>query len=867
MNSSLFKNTIPHIAAILIFLTLASIYFWPQFSGQQIRQSDLIHYLGMAQEARDYEKETGEKTLWTNSMFGGMPTYQINTVSEGNQLRVIDKVLRLFDRSDNALGRFFMAMAGFYILLVVLGVNPWLSIGGAIAFGFSTNNLILYEAGQMTKLKSVIYLPIITAGLLLAFQKKYLWGGLLFALGLGLNLMVNHVQMTYYFFLSLLFFGIAQLVYSIRNNEIPHFLKASGIILFAMAIALGTAASNLWVTYEYSKDTMRGEPILVSDKATSEIKTSSETDGLEWNYAMQWSNGYIDFFASFIPGVAGGGSNEPIGKNSPLFKDPQWRQFLTANGLSNFSIYWGKLSFTSGPIYFGAVVFLLFLIGLGLVDGPVKWWLGLGSLLIMAFSMGDTLESFNRFFFDYIPLFNKFRAPNSALSVVVFLFPLLGFLGLSKMIKGEVSKEQVRKSLLIAGGITAALFLFFAVLGPSMFTFSKEGDGRWEQYGLSIQPLIDTRKSLMRGDAFYALFLAGIAWVLMWFYNQGKLKQAYLTLGISLLILVDVFKIGARYVWHDDYQARTEISEGIPPNAADNQILAYKQSNPDEVFRVYDVLQNPFTSSRASYFHHSLGGYHAAKLQRYQDIMDRHLVKGNQKVIDMLNTKFFIAPGQQEGQAPRAQQNPGAAGNAWFVNNIQTVESANAEIDALNEFEPTTDAIVHQEFQGYTAGLEYRDSISSGNIQLTEYKPNHLIYESNSTKDRLAVFSEIWYGPDKGWQAYIDDQPVDHIRANYVLRAMKVPAGQHKIEFKFDPKSFQTGVNISWITSSLLLLALIGGLIFAGYQYFQKMKNQPQTPPTTEKKSKTTVKTTATKKRLEKEKSKEKGKKTKAKKK
>ena len=843
MNKVLINKVLPHIAAGLIFLAIATIYFLPQLEGRQISQSDILQYKGMSQESRDYYERTGKKTLWTNAMFGGMPTYQINSISEGNQLKTVDKVLRLFDGSDKAIGRFFLAMIGFYILMVLLGVNSWLGVVGAIAFGLSVNNLILYEAGQMTKLKSITYLPLIVVGMLLTFRKQYLWGGLLFALGLGLNIYVNHVQMTYYFFLTLLIFGVAQLVHSIRNNEIPHFLKASGVILLATGIALGTAASNLWVTYEYSKDTMRGEPILVSDKKDGEVKSSSETAGLEWNYAMQWSNGYIDFFASFIPGVAGGGSNEPVSRNSALAKDPRWSQILQANGM-RFSLYWGKLPFTSGPIYFGIVPFLLFVIGLVLVKGPVKWWLGLGSLLVMAFSMGNTLDSFNRFFFDYVPLFNKFRAPNSALSVVVFLVPLLGFLALSQILKRrEITKADVRRSLLIGGGITGVLLLFFLLLGPSMWSFSSPGDVRWEQNGLNIQPLIDTRKAMMRGDAFYALILAGIAWGLMWFYNQEKIKKSYVILGVGLLVLIDVFSIGSRYVWYDDFQSPNRVSQTIQPRPADQQIM----KDPALSYRVYDGLQSFHQSSRASNFHQSIGGYHAAKLQRYQDIIDRHIMVGNQKVLDMLNTKYFILPSQDQSTPARAQQNPNALGNAWFVRNIRTVASANAEIDALNDFTPATDVIIHQEFGGYTDGLEYTDSLSSGSINLTAYEPNHLIYESNTTKDRLAVFSEVWYGPDKGWQAYIDGEPVEHIRANYVLRAMKIPSGQHKIEFKFDPKTYQTGVTVSWIFSSLLLLVLLGALGYSGYQLVQQMNSEPEPV-----KAKTPVKTTAIKKRIEK---------------
>ena len=441
----IFSRIAPHLLAAVILYTLSAVYFLPQLQGEKVRQSDVINYIGMAQESREFYKETGERTLWTNSMFGGMPTYQITTVNASNQLQFLDKLFRVFGGGDQPIGRFFTAMIGFYILLVVLGVNPWLSLTGAIAFGLTTNSVILFEAGHMTKIRAVAYFPLITAGLLLIFRSRYLWGGLLFAIGLGLNIYSNHIQMTYYFFLTLIIFGIAQLIHSVRNKEMPHFWRSAGTVLAATVLALGTAASNLWVTYEYSKDTMRGEPVL--EKTGEVVQSSSETEGLDWNYAMQWSNGVIDVFASFIPGVAGGGSMEKVSANTPLYQDPNWQRMTQANG-SRAPLYWGALNSTSGPIYLGTIVFFLFLMGLTLIKGPVKWWLALGVLLTFLLSMGKELAWFNEFFFYYVPLYNKFRTPNSVLSVASFLMPLLGFLALHKVaakryLQGRNSQEPV----------------------------------------------------------------------------------------------------------------------------------------------------------------------------------------------------------------------------------------------------------------------------------------------------------------------------------------------------------------------------------------------------------------------------------------
>lgn len=804
------NRILPHVGAILVFLIVCAFYFSPQLKGLVVQQGDVTQYRGMSQEIRDFKEKTGETTLWTNAMFGGMPTYQINTVHAGNNLKYVDRVNRLF--IHHPIGRYFAAMVGFYILLTVLGVNPWLSVAGAIAFGFSTNNFLLYEAGHMTKLQTVSYFPLMIAGMLLAFRKRYLLGGILFALGLGLSIWSNHIQMNYYLFLTLLIFGVAQLVSDVKKGALMDFLKGAGVLVIAGLVALGSAASNLWVTYEYSKDTMRGEPILTAEPGDAGSQSSSETDGLAWDYAMQWSNGTIDLFSSFIPGVAGGGSQEKLGSSSPLKKDPTWRQ------IGNYGpLYWGELPFTSGPIYFGALVFLFFLIGLFVVDGPIKWWIGLGTLLTFMLSMGKNLEMINEFFFYYVPLFNKFRTPNSVLTVTSFLMPLLGFLAIGKIAAGEVTKKRALNALYISGGICAAICLFFWLLGPSFYDFSSPGDGRYEQAGLSLGPLYDARKALMSSDALRTLALVLLGGGLLWVFLQEKINKNLLFAGIALLVLFDLVTVGKRYMDSSNFVAKRNYDNAIPRTSADDQILQDKDPN----FRVLDLSTSTFQSSRASYYHKSLGGYHAAKLQRYQDIIDRHLTQGNQKVVDMLNTKYFI--GEQDRQTV-AQRNPGALGNAWFVSNIVEVATPNAEIDALNTFEPGEDAVVHQEFKSYLEGLSLN---KGGNIQLTDYQPNHLTYQSSAPSEQLAVFSEIWYGPNKGWQAYIDGNPVEHIRANYVLRAMRIPAGEHKIEFVFDPKNYARGKMVSMFFSSLILLSLVGFVGYRSYTWYQNAQSEP----------------------------------------
>lgn len=800
---------LPHVVALVAFFLVSAFYFSPQFSGKVISQGDIIGYKGMSEELRRYKAETGEESLWTNAMFGGMPSYQINTISSGNHVKKLERVVRLFLAPPA--GQFIAAMVSFYILMVLLGVSPWLAIVGGMAFGFSTNSLILYEAGHETKLRVISYLPLIAAGLLLAFRKRYWLGGTLFGVGLALDLAANHVQMTYYFFITVLIWGIAELVVNAKNGTWLHFGKAAAVLIVGGVLAVGSAAANLLVTYEYSQDTMRGKPILEKTTTSAQPTSSSEVEGLDWQYAMQWSNNTLDLFAAYIPGVVGGGSSQPTTNQSEYGKTLN-RIGARMPATFDAPLYWGALPFTSGPIYFGAVMVMLFLVGLFLVEGPVKWWLGLGTLLTLLLSMGSNMEAVNRLFFDYFPLYNKFRTPNSVLSITSFLVPALGILALHQIIEGKVSREKALKSLAIGGGISVAIALFFLLLGGSWFDFEAPGDASQlnRMFGGQLTPdmlativnsLQATRAELMASDALRTLILVVLAGAGLYFFLKEKIKAVPLLVLMGLLTLYDLVGVGTRYLDKGDFKSPTNVNQVFQPRDVDTRILADK----DPHYRVFDATINAFNSAQPSYHHKMVGGYHAAKLQRYQDLIERHLTQNNQGVFNMLNTKYFILPGP-DGQ-PAVQQNPAAFGNAWFVDSIAQVSSNNAEIDALADLDLRKAAAIHQEFSDYVKGIQAAGANSS--IQLKEYRPNRLTYTSNASQDALAVFSEIWYGPNKGWQAYIDNQPVDHIRANYVLRALKVPAGQHEIVFQFEPKSYQTGTWIANISSILLLLALL----------------------------------------------------------
>ena len=786
MSSLNVKTLWPYLIPIVIILVINVLYFSSQLEGKVVEQGDIIHYQGMSKEMLDFEQKTGRDILWTNSMFGGMPTYQINAKNKGN---IIGKFDALFSLGINRpIGMFVAGMIGFYLLLLLLGLNPWMSLLGALMFGLSTNNMILYEAGHITKLRTIGYGFPALAGVILAYRGRILLGASVFALFFGLNIFSNHPQMTYYLGFVVLFLSIAMLFKAIQEKTLPNFVKASLALVVAAALSLGSSASMLWTTYEYSESTMRGKPILKSegDKPAS----SSETVGLEWEYAMNWSNGYRDLIASFIPKAVGGSSGEWVGKDSDFSKKMGVRQNI------QLPTYWGALPFTSGPAYFGAVVFLLFIFGALICKGELKWWLVVSVIFTMLLSLGKNFPLVNGFLFDYFPLFNKFRTPNSVLSITAGLVPILAIMGLAQAVKTR-DKSAMLRPLYIAYGSLASICLGLMFFGKSFFNFEGASDANYQEF---IDDLINLRQSMLFDSALHTLLLLSVVSGLIYLYLKDKLNATILLISVSALAIGDLFVNGKDYLGKEDFVNERQYQKNFVIRPVDQQILEDKDPN----YRVYDATVNTFNSAATSYYHKTIGGYHAAKLQRFQDIVDRHISRNNQKVLNMLNTKYFIFKGNDDQES--VQRNPAALGNAWFVNRVILVEDANAEIDSLNTFDPAGDVVVHQEFADYMKGI---DPQKNGDISLTSYEPDRLVYKSNSSLDQFAVFSEVWYGPDKGWQAYLDGQPVDHIRVNYLLRGMKIPSGQHEIIFEFKPKSYFAGGNVALISSILIIVGLI----------------------------------------------------------
>ncbi len=828
MNNKIVKAVLPHLAAIVLFLIVNFAYFAPQFQGQKVEQGDKISNIAMKGELLEFQEKTGKTYYWNNSMFSGMPWGMLTYGTEYNYTSIFEKISFL------GLGRpaniFLKGMIFCYLVLVLLGVNPWLSIAGAIAFAFGANNFVLYEAGHNTKLSVIMTLPLLVGGFLLSFRKRYLLGGLLVALGTAIAIYDTHIQMVYYTFLALAVLGVAMLVDAIMKKEFLHFGKATGFLLVGLLLGVGANVAQLYSSQNFSKDTMRGEPILASANKTQAPKSSSEVEGLEWEYAMNWSNGWIDVFSLLIARAAGGSSAEEVSSSS------QSAQLLRQSGIPQGSdgtfqgpMYWGPLPFTSGPYYVGTLILFFFVLSLFLLDGPLRWGFLASFIFLCLLSLGDNASWFNRPLFDYFPLFNKFRSPNSVMSIMSSILIIPGFMALNKVFE-ERDEETLMRPVLITGGILGAICLFFALLGGSFFSFTgpadMDGQGgfRYSQQVMDI--FIADRKSLLSSDAFRALGMVFMATALLWAWLKGRLNNKWIIIAaLGIVMVIDLWSVGKRYLDQDNFITAQEYESKFAARPIDQQI---KQREPKgrAYYRVFDLSINTFNSSSTSYHHNTIGGYNAAKLQRYQDLIDYHISKGNQQVLNMLNTKYVISRERQ------LQVNDQALGNAWFASNIIEVGTPNEEIEALSQnFNAASDAVIlKKDFQNVLDGFTPGDG--SGSIELSSYEPNKLVYSVNTSQDQLAVFSEVWYGPDKGWKATIDGQPAEIIRANYLLRALKVPAGAQKIEFTFTPKILTGGVAITSISSILIVLATLAGIYFFGKDWVQQVMTAPEPAPT-----------------------------------
>lgn len=809
-----FKKIGIELIPVVIFLAITFTYFSPMLEGKRIKQQDGDQWRGMSKEILDYRAKTGKDSFWTNSMFGGMPTYQITAKYTGNIAPAIDKVLRL--GIPMPFGILFISMLGFFFLLRVLKVNRWIAVAGAIAYALSSYFLIIIEVGHNSKAHALAYMAPLIASLILLYRGKYILGGVLTALFLALELNTNHLQITYYLMIVVVLFLISEFVQSIVKKGIPIFFKSSAIGLIAMFIAVGINIPNLWITYEYSKQTIRGKTELSSEK-------ENRTSGLDKKYAVDWSYGIGESMTLLIPYARGGATYSSVPESSHTYKAFIQQNIPPAQAktyIKQVPTYWGPQSGTAGPTYAGAIMIFLFILALMVADKKYKWWLIAATILSLLLAWGKNFMPFTNFFLEYVPGYNKFRAVSMTLIIAEFTIPLLGILGLQALIDSKMQLKDKLQRLYIAGGITAGITLIFALFSKSLFNFDSLMDGQIqsaypEWYFNAVK---SDRAYLLQRDAWRSFAFIVLSAGAIWLYLKGILKKAYFLPLLIVLVLIDMWAVDRRYLNDEHFTAKHNTLNPFTPSTADEIIL--KDVDPN--FRVFNQTVSPFNDASTSYFHKSIGGYHGAKLRRYQEVIDHCLSKGNMGVYNMLNTKYVIVPNQQNGNEPMAQINMQALGNAWFVNSFKIVNNADEEILALDSLNPASQAIVDKRFAEQLKGLEIKTD-SAGFIKLTKYEPNNLEYSYKAGSQQLAVFSEIYY-PD-GWQAYVDGKPAPHFRVNYILRAMVVSAGEHTIVFKFEPSIVTKTETISKASSAILILAMIGLIVLSYLNSRKKNKN------------------------------------------
>ncbi len=893
MNKQIFDKYLPYLAAVLIFILVTFAYFPEVLEGKRISSHDVSTWIGGSQEILDYKETTGEHSLWTNSMFSGMPGYLLTNYTPNNWIQPLNQTLNA-NENYRPVSFIFWAMLGFFVALLLFRVNPWLAIVGAIAYAFSSYFFIIIEAGHSTKMSTLAYMPPIIAGAYHAYKENMLKGAVVMMFFLALQLYRNHFQITYYTFIIILIFGIFHLVEVVKTKEYKKFALTTAALAVAALIALAANYTAIATTLDYGKDSIRGKSELTID-------TSDQTDGLDISYALGWSYGKIETLDLLIPNLVGGSSMGALPENSAMEKE------LTNLGAQNVKeltkqmpTYWGPQPSTSGPVYIGAFIVFLFVFGLFIVKNNIRWWMLSATILSILLAWGSNFQWFSELFLHYMPGYNKFRTVSMILIIAEFAMPLLGILAVNEIIENKVTKKQILKGLAWAGGIVGGIILIL-LMNPGILTFTNGNEAGWfaRSFGLKndeqsqqiinslVAALESDRAAMFRADAMRSLafIAAGVAVLLLFVFK--KLPKNGFYAALALVILIDLWGVNKRYLNSEDFVSKRQVTNPYNPTLADNEIL--KDKDPD--FRVANLAVSTFNDASTSYFHKSIGGYHGAKMRRYQELVDYKIsteldkfvenansatsdsafqaVFSELPILNMLNTKYIIG---NPDAAPL--KNPAHLGNAWFVENLVQAKNADEELAGIynpnkieqvlkvlkervallaelkkisnelqdlvnqgksesperlllsenynkkmglfqaaenelagmNDFNPAKTAVADVKFKAQF--FEFTKD-SAATIQLTSYAPNKLIYKAKAKSDQLAVFSEIYYG-EKGWNVYIDGKPAPHFRANYVLRAMKVPAGEHEITFKFEPEVWKKSNIISLIGSVLFVLAILG---------------------------------------------------------
>jgi hypothetical protein len=808
------KTILPHVIALILFTVISFAYFYPVLEGKVLKANDSMVAKISSKEISDFRKEYGKEPLWTNSMFGGMPSYLISTKYTGNLFKHIDTALRSYGMPVSVL---FLAMAGFYLLLIMFGINPWLSMAGAVGYGLSSFLLQIIAAGHNTQAVALAYMAPMIGGIYYAYRKEVIKGALLTAFFLALQLLANHPQMTYYGMIIILIFVISEFIFSIKEKTLPKFFKTSLIIIIPFIIAIGINFAFLYTTYEYGKYSIRGKSDLITD-------SKNVTSGLNKDYILQWSYGIGETMNLLIPNFKGG-SSQPFDRDSETVKF--LRQSGNVDRTDIFQKYWGTQQFTEGPHYIGAVVIFLFVLGLLIVKGRDKWWLLIATVLSIMLAWGKNFLPLSNLFIDYFPGYNKFRSVTFLLVIAQFCMPLLGFLALKEIYFSENPGKKFLKSLLTAFAITGGVVLFIIIIPGIAGSFIAD-------YELRIpvtlkEALITDRKELLKSDAIrsFIFILLGSGVILAYLFD--KLKKEYSISLLAILILFDLWGVDKRYLNADRFAKPSVIQKSLSPTSADTEILKDKS-----YYRVWNRSVSSFQDNTpTSYFHKSIGGYHGAKLKRYQELIDSSLARdiylfdsiathvsteeevvrifNNTTILNMLNTKYII---YNPGAPPLL--NTKALGNAWFVEKVYLAENANKELSMLNNINTSNEVVIDSEFKDQVKNSAYQVS-DEDKIELKSYKANELVYNYSAQGERLVVFSEIYY--PKGWKCYIDGKQSQYFRANFVLRGLVVPPGDHEVRFYFHPSSYYTGNTVS-LASSILLLLLIAG--FVGFKIVKK---------------------------------------------
>jgi hypothetical protein len=813
------KPVLPHIVAVAIFLFISLVYFYPALEGKVLHTNDGTVARNAAKEISDYRAKYGEEPLWTNSMFSGMPAYLISTKFTGNLMIYADRLLKFLHLPAASI---FLTMVGFYILLLFFKVDTRLAIAGAIAYGLSTYFFFILSAGHNTKAFAIAYMAPMIGSIYYAYRHSAIKGALLATFFLSLELMANHPQITYYSFICILIFIIAEFICSFIKKEIPAFLKKSAILIIPVLLAVGMNFGSLYTIYEYGKYSIRSKSELVTNDA-------NKTSGLDKDYATQWSYGIDETLTLLIPNFKGG-ANKPFDRTSETVTT--LRKNNAAQYANQFQQYWGTQPWTDGPVYVGAVIVFLFILGLIIIKGAVKWWLLAATLLSIMLAWGKNFMPLTNLFLDYFPGYNKFRAVTMTLVIAEFCIPLLGILALRDIFNGTTSRKDVLKGIKIAFGVTGGLTLIFVLFpGLAGSYISPAEQGQIPEWLSSA--LISDRRDLLRSDALrsFALILLGAA-VLVGFHYE-KIKKDYVVIFLAIIFLVDMWFVDKRYLTADKF-VRPDISiKTSAPTPADNMIL-----KDTTYYRVLNLAVSPFNDASTSLYHKSIGGYHGAKIRRYQELIDSVIIKdmvyynsllSNAKVLEdlqpallrlysntalkMLNAKYIIINPQM---VPAVNNN--VLGNVWFADTPVFVANPNEEISSMGKFDPAKQAVVDIRFKSQIANNSY--TVAAGDtIMLISYKPNELIYKYSSLGERLAVFSEIYY--PAGWKAYVDDVEKSYFRTDYILRGMVVPGGNHEIKFEFKPSSYYIGDKVS-LASSLIFILLVAG--YFGYSFRNKPK-------------------------------------------